>query len=188
MKRTLPDQRQTWYAPRKTPSILIVLALGGLLAGGVAALPEDRDKPMDITADQGTYQGGTGKMHFEGNVYLKQGTLELWADTLDVIRNPETDEVEFLEAHGQPARYQELPEVGGELIRVNGLRIEYRPDQDIIITEGNGELEQDGNVIKAHFIQYNLNDESLQVRSRRAETDSREAPQASWIIQPGALD
>lgn len=191
MKRTHPDYTSAHWQSRETrpgPMALIGFMVGCLMTGGALALPEDRDKPMDITADRGTYQGGSGKMHFEGNVYLEQGTLKLWADTLDVIRNPETNEVEFLEAHGQPARYQELPEEGGDLIRVKGLRIEYRPEQDVIITEGEGELEQSGNVINAHFIEYNLIDESLQVRSRRAETSDVDAPQATWTIQPGALD
>lgn len=189
MKRTHPDSqsphKRLWLSAGRQ---LTALICGCLVSSAVLALPEDRDKPMNITADEGTYRSGSGRSHFAGNVHLKQGTLELWADTLDVIRDPETGEIEFLEAHGQPARYQELPEADGELIRVRGLRIEYRPDEDIIITEGEGEVDRAGNEIQGHYIEYNLVDESLRVRSRRAETNNTDAPQATWTLQPGALD
>lgn len=186
MKRSHPDMKG-----RRTRNVrrwLVCLASGCLVAAGALALPEDREQPMTIQADEGTVRSNSGQAHFEGNVYLKQGTLEVWADTLDVTRDPQTGDIQFLEAHGEPARYQELPETDGDLIRVRGLRIEYRPEEDMIITEGEGYLEQAGSEIQADYIQYNLNDESLRVRSQRASGDDPEAPQASWTLQPEVVD
>lgn len=163
----------------------VVLAL---LANAALALPGDRNQPMTIQADEGAFRSGNGEAHFQGNVHLKQGSLEVWADTLDVTRDPVTGVIQFLEARGEPARYQEQPAVDSALIEVEGARIEYRPQQDIIITEGNGRLEQDGSEIQAEYIQYNLVDETLSVRSVRTQTANPEAPQATWVIQPGAVD
>lgn len=159
-----------------------------LLSGAAWALPSDRDQPMTIQADQGAFRSGSGEAHFEGNVHLKQGTLEVWADTLDVTRDPATGVIKFLEARGEPARYQELPAVDDDLIEVQGLRIEYRPEEDVIITEGNGRLEQADSEIQAEYIQYNLSDETLNVRSVRTQTENPDAPQATWVIQPGAVE
>ncbi|PTY38879.1 lipopolysaccharide transport periplasmic protein LptA [Saccharospirillum sp. MSK14-1] len=159
-----------------------------LCSTAVLALPEDRNQPMTIQADQGAFRSGSGEAHFQGNVHLKQGSLEVWADTLDVTRDPATGIIEFLEARGEPARYQEQPNVGEPLIRVEGQRIEYRPQQDIIITEGGGRLEQNDSEIQAEYIQYNLVEETLSVRSVRSQTENPEAPQATWVIQPGAVD
>jgi len=166
----------------------LIAAAASLCSTAVLALPEDREQPMTIQADQGAFRSGSGEAHFEGNVHLKQGSLEVWANTLDVTRDPATGVVEFLEARGEPARYQEQPNAGEPLIHVEGQRIEYRPQQDIIITEGGGRLEQNDSEIQAEFIQYNLVEETLNVRSVRSQTENPEAPQATWVIQPGAVD
>ena len=167
---------------------LVLLALTCLVVQPAWALPGDRDQPMTITADEGNFKSSRGEATFTGNVYLKQGTLEVWADTLDVRRDPETGDITFLEAKGEPARYQELPSEEDGLIEVRGSRIEYRPDEDLIITEGNGHLTQAGSDIEADYIRYNLLDESLDVRSRRSTESNHDAPQATWTLQPGAMD
>lgn len=159
-----------------------------LCSSNALALPDDRNQPMTIQADQGAFRSGSGEAHFQGNVHLKQGSLEVWADTLDVTRDPATGTIRFLEARGEPARYQEQPDIGEPLIEVEGSRIEYRPQQNIIITEGGGRLEQADSEIQAEYIQYNLLEETLSVRSVRTQTENPEAPQATWIIQPGAVD
>lgn len=167
---------------------LFLMALATLVAMPALALPEDRDLPITIDADEGTFRSRSGEATFQGNVYLRQGTLEVWADTLEIRRDPETGTLQYLEARGQPARYQELPSVDGELIHVRGLRIEYLPTEDIIVTEGQGELEQANNRINAEYIRYHLLDETLEVRSQRSTQADQDAPQATWIIQPRELD
>lgn len=174
------------YQNRITRTMLLVLTC--LVVQGAWALPGDRNQPMTITADQGNFRSSRGEASFTGNVYLKQGTLEVWADTLDVRRDPETGDITFLEAKGEPARYQELPSEEDGLIEVRGKRIEYRPEEDLIITEGNGHLTQAGSDIEADYIRYNLRDESLDVRSQRSTDNNENAPQATWTLQPGAMD
>jgi len=182
MKRTHPN------SIGRARRSLLALLYGCTVAAGVQALPEDSEQPMNITADRGTFHNNRGEANFVGNVYLKQGSLEVWADTLDVIRNPETGDIEFLEAHGEPARYQQVQEVGEPPLKVRGLRIEYKPDEDVIITEGQGHVEQAGNTTEGHFIRYNLTEETLEVRSLRAEGEDEDAPQATWILQPEAAE
>lgn len=182
MKRTHPK------IPSFRTRAWLTLLCGCLLATGARALPGDSEQPMNITADRGTFYNNRGEANFVGNVYLKQGTLEVWADTLDVIRDPETGDIEFLEAHGQPARYQQVQEVGEPPLKVRGLRIEYKPDEDVIITEGEGHVEQAGNTTEGHFIRYNLTEETLEVRSLRAEGQDEDAPQATWTLQPEAVE
>lgn len=174
------------HHPRVT--LLVFLAVSCLVIQPAWALPGDRDQPMTITADEGNFKSSQGEATFNGNVYLKQGTLEVWADTLEVRRDPVTGDITFLEARGEPARYQELPSEEDGLIEVSGSRIEYRPDQDLIITEGNGHLTQAGSDIEADYIRYNLLDETLDVRSRRSTDNNGDAPQATWTLQPGAMD
>ncbi len=174
---------------RKRPlSTLLGLLCGCFLAAHALALPEDRDQPMNITADEGTFKSGSGEAHFRGNVYLKQGTLELWADTLDVIRDPETGDIKFLEAHGEPAIYQEQVEADSGLLKMRGLRIEYKPEEDVVISEGEAHLEQEGNETDAHYILYNVTNETLEVRSRRANGEDPDAPQATWVLQPQSVE
>lgn len=175
------DSKRRWH-----PALAVATLC--LCSSSAWALPGDRDQSMTIQADQGAFRSGSGEAHFQGNVHLKQGSLEVWADTLDVTRDPATGVIEFLEARGEPARYQEQPDVDEPLIHVEGQRIEYRPQEDIIITEGGGRLEQNDSEITAEYIQYNLVEETLSVRSVRSQTDNPEAPQATWIIQPGAVD
>lgn len=173
---------------RQSGGALLIFAMATLVAMPAHALPEDRDLPITIDADEGTFRSRSGEASFQGNVYLRQGTLEVWADTLEIRRDPETGELQYLEARGQPARYQELPSADGELIRVRGLRIEFLPAEDIIVTEGQGELEQASNRINAEYIRYHLLNETLEVRSQRSTQADNEAPQATWVIQPRELD
>lgn len=186
MNPTHPDHsafRWQWLNVRLQ---LVAILVGFLAAGPALALPEDREKELLITADRS--KRDSEKTHFEGDVHLTQGTLEVWADTLDVYQDPESGDISYLEAHGEPARLQTLPEPEGDLLKVRGLRIEYRPDEGIVIAEKEGMLEQAGNLIEAYYLEYTLEDESLDVRSERAHTGQADAPQATWTIQPEALD
>lgn len=90
-------------------SLMMLLALSCLVVLPAWALPGDRDQPMTITADEGNFKSSRGEATFTGNVYLKQGTLEVWADTLDVRRDPETGDITFLEAKANPHATRNCP-------------------------------------------------------------------------------
>ena len=79
--------------PAKLASITLLAAL---LAPGLAwSKASDRNQPMTIDSNNNDCNfSDNGKCQFSGNVIITQGSMEIHADTADVIRkNGETERV-----------------------------------------------------------------------------------------------
>ena len=89
---------------------LLAAALVPALAWGKAT---DRNQPTDIVSDSNNCSfADNGKCRFNGNVVITQGTLEIHADTADLIRKD--GEIERVLLSGKQATLQGLLE--GEVL------------------------------------------------------------------------
>jgi lipopolysaccharide export system protein LptA len=77
------------------------------IAPAVFALPEDRDQPIEITADSAVINEKQSQAEYTGAVVVTQGTLKLEGDVVNLKTN-EDGEVETFVAKGQPARFENL--------------------------------------------------------------------------------
>ena len=89
----------------------LLLLLSLLAAAPVLAKSTDRDQPMDINADRSdSLLQDNGVSVLEGNVTIRQGTLEVDADRAEVHRR--NGEIERIVLIGAPARLRQVSDTG----------------------------------------------------------------------------
>ncbi|MGF1529707.1 MAG: lipopolysaccharide transport periplasmic protein LptA [Candidatus Competibacterales bacterium] len=143
--------------PGEAKALAVALGLWGLTLGsGVAnALPEDRDQPIYLEADNAEFDQQSGTMVYRGNVVLTQGSLGLMADQATLYTRD--GELQRMEATGQPVRFRythahDKPQINGE-----GSRVEYDvSDAQVVVTGDPVRFTQGGDVITGARAVYHL--------------------------------
>jgi len=157
---------------------LLHLSLIGLMAfaSHTWALSNDTEQPIYIDSDSQSLDMKSNRVTFIGDVSLKQGSINIDADKIVVLRNPETDAVEQIEAFGKPATFTQLTDEGKTLAgQANTLR--YLVQKDQLTMNGNAELAQDDSLIKGTSIRY-------QISSQQLIADGKAGERVSTVLQP----
>ena len=137
---------------RRRTEPLLLLSLLGLFAGAAAALETDRQQPLHIQADRVELDNRKGIGTYRGNVVVDQGTLHLEADLL--VLHKRGEELERLEATGEPVRFRQRPDNASADVEGEALRLEYRTDQDRLLLNGAAEVRQGGDRFSGERIEY----------------------------------
>ncbi|MDP7618109.1 MAG: LptA/OstA family protein, partial [Arenicellales bacterium] len=80
--------------------VVVLLALSVIPSTAVHALESDRDQPALIEADEVELDFGSGQRIYRGNVSIKQGTIRIIADELELFYQGE--QLEKAIARGNP--------------------------------------------------------------------------------------
>jgi len=95
------------------------------------ALESDADQPVHIDSNTASYNDKTETSVYTGNVVTTQGSLHIKSDKLVVyLKNGSVDKMIFT---GKPAKFRQLPGIGKEEIRGQGLTGEYYPSKNKLI-------------------------------------------------------
>ena len=151
------------------PSVFIALAL--MLPGLGSALPEDRDQPIRIEADEALRDEKQGFTRYEGNVRLDQGSLHIEADQITVYHDDK--EADRVVATGKPARLQQQPELEKGPIKASADTIEYFKNEERIQLRENANIEQDGSIVTGDSIDYLMNEQLVKAGSDKNQDSSR---------------
>lgn len=151
--------------------LVITLAIGACLSAPVFALPEDREQPIRITADQALRNEKEGFTVYSGNVEMVQGTLNITANKITIYRIVE--EADKIVAKGRPANLQQQPEPGKGLVSASAEIIEYYKDEARVHLKKNAQIEQDGSKVTGATIEYYVNEQLVKAGSNRTKEDSR---------------
>lgn len=119
----------------------------------VAALPGDKDQPVEIEADSVDIREGAGISVYQGQVVLTQGSIRLKADKVTVYqRNKQPAKVV---AEGRPVRFRQQ-ENTKQRGYVTGLarRAEYQLSSEELVLIGDAELTQGKDSFKSDRIVY----------------------------------
>lgn len=169
-------------------SLSLCLALA---PGGAAALESDRDQPAIIDADTVDIDFNAGIRIYEGNVKLRQGTIRLDADRLEV--RFKDDALESAIAVGSPAEFRQRPE--GKDHDVVGVALNIHLDEvnDEITLTDEAVVTQGRDSIAGKTIVYNMATEKVQVRSggtgqTRTTKSAEESGQSSSEPAPAAAE
>jgi len=157
------------YQPR--PSAVLAAFLCTLMAPAVLALPEDRAQPIVINADQALRDEKQGLTIYSGNVQLDQGTLHISADRITIFRIVEDGDK--IVAEGQPARLQQLPNLGEELMHANAGVIEYYKAEERVHLKQDAQIEQGGSIVTGQTIEYFISEQLVKAKSNATQVDSR---------------
>ncbi len=153
---------QASSVPRKP---LRVTALLLLFAPAAAwALDTDRNQPIHIEADRATLSEQGEKSIYEGNVHLRQGTLQLRGSRMAVyLANKEVDRITLT---GKPATMQQRRDNKDTDQHAEADSIEYSATDERMILLGNARIWQtDEEEFRSERIIFNLKDNTVNAGS-----------------------
>ena len=149
-------------------ALLAWLAIGTSLVHG---LPEDREQPIRITADQAIRDEKQGFTVYSGNVQMDQGSLHIDADKITIYHNQE--DASRVVAEGTPARMQQQPEPDEGMVKAQANKIEYFKFEDRALLTENAQIQQDGSTVTGETIEYFISEQLVRADSNQNAADSR---------------
>lgn len=138
----------------------ITLSLAVLAAPPALAERADRDKPVTIEADSARVDDVQKLAIYEGKVLLRQGTLSLSAERVD-IRQDDAG-FTFGTAIGSPVEFKQKMEGRDEYAQGWAERIEYDARQEVIRLVGGARLKKGEEELRGSVITYNAKNEYFQ--------------------------
>ena len=133
------------------------IAIIWLIAPSVFALPEDRDQPIAIAANNAVINEKQNQAEYTGAVLVTQGTLKLEGELVNLKTN-EAGEVETFVSKGQPARFENLRrKTDKEPVRGRATTIEYSYGTERVVLTGDAEITTTDSKFSGSEITYDLN-------------------------------
>lgn len=132
-------------------TVLLALIIGAVSV--VHANPDDRNKAINVKADNSEYDERAGTQVLSGNVEISQGSMSIKADTITIeLKN---DALYRITGSGNPIRFQQLTQAK-ELMRGQSNQISYNTQTSEITFKGEAEFERPGQKLSGHTIEYNM--------------------------------
>lgn len=140
------------------------------------ALPDDSQQEIRIASDSASLDKAKGEIIYSGNVKMQQGSLNIQAQTLTLIRTVEG--LQKIIATGSPARYEQtLNEQEGKTLAY-GETIIYNTKIEQLTLLNNAGLEKQGNVFSGEKIVYLIKEQRVKAESPEQQNRIR------MVIQP----
>ncbi len=153
--------------------------LMALICQPALGLVSDSDQPITIDADTATYDEAAGLSVYTGNVVSVQGSIRVYSEKLVVhIKNEEPEKLVFT---GNPARFKQSPEGGGDDIVGEAATGEYHPDKSLLVLRGNAVVRQGSNTYSSDYIEYDIQNALV-----RAGDKSSNSKRVRVILKPKA--
>lgn len=146
----------------KLLALLSILAMC-TISPSLMALPDDKDQPIQLRADSAEIDDKQQVSVYAGNVFLKQGSMELKADKITVYSDD--DGVKEMVAIGKPVDFKQQREVNGPFTTGKAQRVEYFADIDEAVFINKAELVQDGDVFKGDRIKFEMENDIVTATS-----------------------
>ena len=122
------------------------------------ASSEDTQQPITIEADRAVLDEKKQTSTYTGNVILKQGDIEVRADTITVYSRE--GRLQRVIAEGDPVHYKQQQQKDDD-IRGVSQRMEYEAESNRVLLLGGAELWQGGNRFSGERIQYDPEQEKV---------------------------
>ena len=142
------------------------------VASLVLALPEDKKQPIEIEAQSVIVDETTGFSEFSGNAEVRQGSLLLLAELIQVQTN--NDEVVSMTAKGsleKPAKYVQSQENQARFIEASATLITYDVNAGMIFLVGNARLVQGFDSFSGNTLNYDINNDKVVVKGSEDGTE-----------------
>jgi len=154
---------------------LLLFILSALANPTVFAKKLDLTQELSIDASRQSADLKNKIFSYIDNVVIKQGTLVIKADLVQVITSPESGEKIYI-AEGKPATFEQVLD-DGKPINLEANKIRYEPDLNTVVISGNALLKQDGSEVSGSKITYNAETEYVNAESNKND-------KVTTVIQP----
>lgn len=142
---------------------VFIIVLG--ILGTTNAFAKKLDMTQELTIDANRQSADLKNKIFSyiDHVVIKQGTLVIKADLVQVINNAKTGEKTYI-AKGKPATFEQMLD-DGRPINLQANEIKYQPSLNTIVISGNALLTQEGSEVSGSKITYNSETEYVNAES-----------------------
>jgi len=150
----------------------LLILLVAFVASLVFALPEDTKQPIEIEAQSVVVDETTGFNEFSGDVEVRQGSLLLLAELIQV--QTENEEVVSMIAKGsleKPAKYIQSQENQARFVEATATTITYDVNAGMIFLVGNAHLIQGFDSFSGDRLSYDINNDRVVVKSSEDGTE-----------------
>ncbi|WP_409309084.1 lipopolysaccharide ABC transporter substrate-binding protein LptA [Pectobacterium sp. B1J-3] len=157
------------------------LIASSLLAISVSALAVtgDSNQPIHIDSAQQSLDMQSNTVTFTGNVVVKQGTIEVKADKVVVIRPQGAQGKEVVEGYGNPVTFYQMQD-NGKPVKGRAQKVRYELASDLLVLTGNAYLEQMDSNVKGDRITY-------LVKQQQMEAFSDKGKRVTTVLVPSQL-
>lgn len=150
-----------------------------LLSSQAFALSSDQDQPVYIDSDSQQLDMKSNKVTFEGDVKLKQGSININAAKVVVTRHPENGSIQRIDAYGNLATFSQLTD-DGKTLYGEAKEMRYSLADDQLTMKKSAMLAQDDNTIRGAQIRYKISQQKL-----IADSQSK-GDRVTTVLQPQA--
>ena len=162
--------------------IPLAVSLTTLLTGTIAlADSSDFNQPINVEAVRQFIDGKNKTSLFKDDVRIKQGSLVIEADEVEVIAS-EGEGKEIFIARGKPASYSQTMD-DGKAVSARANEIRYEVSKRTISLKGGAELRQDTSMVKGNVITYDMAKEQLLATGGEGEKKGR----VTTVFRPEAV-
>ena len=150
----------------------IIIFIAILIPVLVNALPEDANQPIEIEANSVTVDETSGFNEFLGDAEVRQGSLLITAELIQVQTN--ADGVETMIAKGsleKPAKYIQSQENQARFIEATANLITYDVKEGIVFLVGNAHLIQGFDSFSGDSLNYDINNDKVIVKGSEDGTE-----------------
>ena len=150
----------------------LLILLMAFVASLVFALPEDTKQPIEIEAQSVVVDETTGFNEFSGSVEVRQGSLLLLAELIQV--QTENEEVVSMVAKGsleKPAKYIQSQENQARFVEATATKITYDVNAGMIFLVGNARLIQGFDSFSGDRLSYDINNDKVVVKGSEDGTE-----------------
>lgn len=137
----------------------------------VVALPDDKNQPIYIEADEAVRDEKSGLTLYRGNVTIRQGTLRIDAQEVNIFDLE--SQADKIVATGSPARIQQQRTLEGAVMHAEGNTIEYFKEEERVFIRENAKLEQDGSTVQSDTIEYFINQELVKAATDQSAGEGK---------------
>lgn len=135
-----------------------------MLVMPVYAEKADRDKPMNIEAQNATLDQKTQVSVFTGNVVVVQGTMHLQANKVTV--HEDNDGNQYSEGAGTPVKFRQKMDNSPDYLYAEALRYTYDGKTGILTLYDKAWVQRGTDEVRGDVVIYNTHEETYEARTK----------------------
>ncbi len=168
-----------------SPNRLLAAVLAAALLAPAAALAKQSDFKEPISVDSGrqTAELESNRITFTEDVIIRQGTIKITADRVEILRTPE-GQIKSATATGAPATFFQILD-NGKPVRAEGRAIAYYPGAQTVELRDGASIEQGHSKIAGDTITYNIAKERMEATG--SETKEGKSGRVTTVFIPEEL-
>ena len=171
---------------RLVKTLPLLLSLSAALGSASAfALPNDRDQPIRIQADQAHLDDKQGVATYTGDVVITQGSMMIKGNTVTITRSASGD-IDVVTSVGNLAYFEQLLKATDQKpVQAYAVTIQYHAQQNrIVLIDQAKVLSPDGNSTEGEKITYDTVKQIANAGRANGSKVTAPRPRIDMVIQP----